>query len=253
MDDRITLDVYDTDADAFEATAERAAAILRAALGRGRATIATSGGRAGRGVLLALAARTDVPWDRIEWYWADERCVPPDDGHSNVRLARENLLGPRRIPAARIHPPPVELGDPARVAATYADTLRAELDPGPAPVFDLVLLGLGPDGHVASLPPGSAALRATDPVVAVGADEMNTPPAVARITLTPPVLQAARHVLLTACGAEKAAAVAAALREPVDPIRRPAQLVRPGGTVAWVVDMAAAGDLLKAAAPAPGA
>ena len=174
----------------------------------------------------------------------DERCVPADDGRSNLRLARDSLLVPRGVAAARVHPPPVALGDPARIAAAYAATLAAD-----APVFDLVLLGLGARGGVASLVPGAAALRASAPVAAVGPEEVAEEPRVARITLTPPVLAAARHVIVTAVGGEKAAAVAAAVADGADPAGVPAALVRPSERVTWIIDRAAASVLLREARP----
>jgi 6-phosphogluconolactonase len=245
---RMQLEVYPTDAETFEAAAALVAERLRER--KDRATVALSGGRTGRGVMVGLAARDDVPWERIEWFWGDERCVPPDDPRSNVRLARESLLAPRHIPAERIHPPPLDLAVPERIAAAYAATLIALLAPGPAPVFDLVLLGVGRDAHVASLMPGSAAIRATAPVAAVRQEEVSEEPVVPRMTITPPVLAAARHVVVVVAGAEKAAAVAAAMREPVDPVRVPAQLVRPSPRVTWLVDRAAAAELLRDARPA---
>jgi 6-phosphogluconolactonase len=246
----VKLDVYSTDAEAFEAAAELVAERLRAAAAAGRATVALAGGRGGRGVMVALAARGDVPWERIEWFWGDERCVPPDDPRSNVRLARDSLLEPRGIPADRIHPPPLALGDAGRIADAYAATLVARLAPGPAPVFDLVLLGVGADGHVASLMPGSRALHAAAPVAPVEAAEVNAEPRVARVTVTASVLAAARSIIVTATGDAKARAVAAALRDPLDADRVPAQLVRPSERVAWVVDRAAAAELLRDARPA---
>src|SRR5436309_1228217 len=209
-----------------------------------RATVALAGGRSGRGVMVALAARGDLPWERVEWFWGDERCVPADDGRSNLRLARDSLLVPRGVAAGRIHPPPVALGEPARIAAAYAATLAAE-----APVFDLVLLGLGARGSVASLVPGAAALRASAPVAAVAAEEVAEEPRVARITVTPPVPAAARHVIVTAVGGEKAAAVAAAVADGADPAGVPAALVRPSERVTWIVDRAAASVLLREARP----
>src|SRR5690348_14398143 len=141
----MNVDVYPTDADAFDA----AAALVAERLATGR-SIALSGGRGGRGVMVALAARGDVPWDRVEWFWGDERCVPADDPRSNVRLARDSLFASRPVAAERVHPPPVELGTPDRIAAAYGATLSALLPGGPTPVFDVVLLGVGKNGHMAS-------------------------------------------------------------------------------------------------------
>jgi len=240
----MTLEVYPSDAEAFEATAALAVAHLRAA--GARAAVALAGGRSGQGVMVALAGCGDLPWEQVEWFWGDERCVPADDGRSNLRLARDTLFVPRGVAARRIHPPPVALGDPVQIAAAYAETLAAE-----APVLDLVLLGLGAGGGVASLLPGAVALGATTLVAAVAPEEVAEEPRVARITVTPPVLAAARHVIVTAVGAEKAAAVEAALADGADPARVPAALVRPSERVTWIVDRAAASVLLRAARPAP--
>lgn len=244
----MTLEVYQTDAEAFEAAAALAAERLRGA--GPRATVALAGGRSGRGVMVALAARSDLPWERVAWFWSDERCVPADDARSNVRLARDSLLVPRGVAAARIHPPPVELGDPAAVAAAYAGTLARELAPGPS--FDLVLLGLGRGGSVASLVPGGVALGAATAVAVTRADEVTEEPRLARITLTPPALAAARHVIVVAVGDEKASVVAAALADGADPGSVPAALVRPSERVTWILDRAAAGILLRDARPAEG-
>jgi len=244
----LQIDVYPTDAEAFEAAAALAATRLREAAAGRRATAALAGGRSGRGVMVALAARGDLPWDRIDWLWGDERCVPPDDPRSNVRLARDSLFVPRGIAAARIHPPPLELGDPARIAEAYAATVAARLEESGG-AFDLVLLGMGDDGHVASLAPRSRALDATTPVAAVAAEEMGTEPRVARVTLTPPVLRAARAVIVTATGDAKAAIVAAAMREGAAR-ELPARLVQPSERVTWVIDRAAAAELLRGARPA---
>jgi 6-phosphogluconolactonase len=244
----LQIDVYPTDAEAYEAAAALAATRLREAVAGRRATVALAGGRSGRGVMVALAARGDLPWDRIDWLWGDERCVPPDDPRSNVRVARDSLLVPRGIAAARIHPPPLELADPARIAEAYAATIAARLaESGGA--FDLVLLGVGGDGHVASLMPGGRALEATALVAPVTADEVRSEPHVARITLTPPGLRAARGVIVTATGDAKAVVVAAAMREG-DVRELPARLAQPSERVTWVIDRAAAAELLRGARPA---
>src|SRR5215813_15478977 len=121
----MTLEVFPTDAEAFDAAAALAAERLRAR--PDRVSVALAGGRGGRGVMVALAARSDVPWDRVEWFWGDERCVRADDPLSNVRLARDSLFIPRGVAAAAIHPPPVELDEPERIAAAYGETLAAAL------------------------------------------------------------------------------------------------------------------------------
>jgi len=242
----MTLEVYPTDAEAFEATAALAAERLG---GAGlHPTVALGGGRSGRGVMVALAARGDLPWERVEWFLADERCVPAGDTRSNARLAEEALFVPRGVAAARIHLPPVALGDPERVAGAYAATLAGALDPGPA--FDLLLLGVGASGSVAGLVPGCAALGAPGAIAAVPAGDAGEEPRVGCITLAPPALAAARHVIVTAVGEESATAVAAALDDGADPASVPAALVRPSPRVTWIVDRAAARDLLRDARPA---
>jgi 6-phosphogluconolactonase len=207
--------------------------------------VAVSGGRDGRGVLAAVAGRGDLPWARIEWFFADERCVPATDARSNVRLVRQTLFEPRGIAAERIHAPDTSLGDAERIAAAYTEVVGALRRP-----LDVVLLGMGPDGHVASLAPGSRALDATTAYAPVAASEVRTEPHVDRITITPPTLRAARRVILTATGAAKAATVAMALRGSEDPHRVPAHLVRPSERVTWVIDKEAAAELLRDARPA---
>ena len=197
--------------------------------------------------MAALAGSGDLPWKDVVWWLGDERCVPATDPRSNQRLARETLFVPRGIAADRIRVPPIALGDAARVAAGYEAMVREAL--GPEPVFDVVLLGMGADGHVASLMPGSAGLAASDAVAAVRADESTSEPEVARITLTPPVLRAARRVIVTVTGAEKARMLRQILHAPPPASTPPACLVRPSARVAWVVDRAAASELLRDASP----
>ncbi len=245
----LQIDVFQTDAEAYEATAGRAAELLREMAQQShRAAVALAGGRSGRGVMVALAAHSEVPWEHIDWFWGDDRCVPDNDPHSNVKLARDSLLASRRIAVERIHPPSDETGDPHHIARRYAECLRRIVG-GEIPVLDLVFLGVGVDAHIASLAPGSQALRATEPYAAVAVSEVESEPRLARITVTPPVLQAARHVLVTVVGVEKAAAVAASLAEVGDVTRTPARLVQPSERVEWRLDRGAATELLRHAQP----
>ncbi len=237
------LDVYPTDAEAFEAAAAIAAEALRASGDAGDLAVALAGGRSGRGIMVALAGRGDLPWPRLLWFWGDERCVGPDDPHSNVRLARASLFVPRGVAGTRIVAPAIVADDAARSAADYGTAVATRL--GATPVFDVLFLGVGARGEVASLAPGAQALRAQTPFAAVLADETTSAPRLARITLTPPVVRAARHVVVLATGDTKAKVVAEALREPIDPLRIPAQLVLPSERVHWVVDRAAAAGLLR--------
>lgn len=235
------LEVYQTDAEAYEAAAELAAGHLVAAAKAGTATLALPGGRGARAVQLALAGRGEIAWARIACVFTDERCVPADHADSNLKVARDSLLVPRAVPAERVHPVPVDAADPAAAYAATLDRL------GP---LDVVLLDLGDDGTIAALMPGSGALDATTSATAVPAREVTADPRVERVTVTPRVLAAARHVVVTCVGSERASAVAAALRDPVDPKRRPVQLVLPSPSTTWVVDRAAAGQLLRDARPA---
>ena len=223
------LDVYPTDAEAFEAASVLAADHLRRLPAGGSLHVAVSGGRSGRGVMVALAARGELPWARVEWYLTDEAAVPADDARSTMRVARDSLFLPRGIPPARVH----------------ALEESTEL-----PTLDLVFLSIGPDGRIAGLVPGCRALSATAGVARVAADEHSETDAVGGLTLTPPALAAARFVVVVAAGDAVAQAVGAALREPVEASRLPVQLVRPAETVRWVVDRAAAAELLREARPA---
>ena len=230
-----------------EEAARRFAELARAAIdARGRFVVALSGGSTPK-VLLGLLAqppyRDALAWDRIHVVWGDERCVPPDDAQSNYRMAREALLTRVPIPAANIHRMPAENPDHEAAAAEYAATLTAlfTLASGELPRFDLIHLGLGTEGHTASLFPGSPALaEATRLVAAPWVEKLDAH----RITLTPPVLNAAREVQFLAAGAEKAAIINAILHAPHDPNELPAQIVAPlDGRLVWLLDQAAASDL----------
>jgi 6-phosphogluconolactonase len=235
-----------------EATAERAAVEIARALEnareqRGVAHLALSGGSTPKRTYELLASKLD-DWEGIDIWFADERCVPPEDAESNYRLAAETLLRPAAIDPARIHRMEGELG-PDEGAGRYAGALRAAFasdetgassDAPALPVLDLIALGIGPDGHVASLFPGAPTLDAGERALCLGVHESPKPPP-ERITLSLAVLRAARRCLLLATGAGKADAIAAALAEPTKHV--PASLlVRERLTV--VVD--------DAASPPPG-
>jgi 6-phosphogluconolactonase len=203
---------------------------------------AFSGGSTPRLLFQALAGaefRPLVDWTRSRIFFVDERCVPPDDRRSNYRLARENLLDPLGIPPGNVFRMRGE-DDPADGARTYEELLRKEFSDDP-PRLDFVLLGLGPDGHTASLFPGTAALAETDrPVVANHVPKLGE----WRITLTLPVLNAARRAVFLVVGEEKRDVVAAVLRAEGGHPKLPASLVRPtDGSLIWIVDEAAAAGL----------
>lgn len=208
---------------------------------RGTAAVALAGGSTPRAMNARLAAeprRERVDWTNVRFYFGDERCVPPEHADSNYRMTRETLFEPLGIPethVARIHGE----DEPHAAADAYDAALTRTL--GPLPIFDVVYLGMGPDGHTASLFPGTiAAIDENRNAVANFVPKFDT----YRITLTPRVLNAARHVTITAAGAEKASALAAVLNGPREPDRYPAQLIAPtAGDMRWLVDTAAAAEL----------
>jgi 6-phosphogluconolactonase len=219
-----------------------AACAASAVTARGRFAIALTGGSSPRRLYELLAAppwRTHVDWASWHVFWGDDRMVPPDHPDSNFRLAHETLLAHVPIPEAQIHRIPTEVGDRDHAARAYEAELRAFFpvtDEG-WPHFDLVLLGLGADGHVASLFPGFPTLDESRRWV-VGSPPGTLPPPIDRVTLTMPVLNAARKVAFIVAGADKALAVQRALRGDWDV---PAARVQPtDGSLHWFLDTAAA-------------
>jgi 6-phosphogluconolactonase len=206
----------------------------------GRFTLVLSGGSTPRAAYLRLAARgsrLNLDWQRTHVLWGDERCVPPDDPRSNYRMAKEALLDRVPVPAGQIHRIRGE-NDPPTAAAEYERDLRTLLGFHP---LDLVLLGLGDDGHTASLFPGQPAVRETErwvmAVLAPAGDMW-------RVTLTPAVLNLARNVTFIVSGESKAERLAQVLEGPFTPDLLPAQAIRPTqGRLTWLVDQAAADRL----------
>jgi 6-phosphogluconolactonase len=231
-----------------EAAARHVVEYAQAAIdARGRFSIALSGGSTPRDLHLRLASPPLV--DRVDWsrwhvFFGDERCVPPDDERSNYRMAEETLLKRVPIPPANVHRMRGEL-PPEEAAAAYERELREFFGDEP-PRLDLILLGMGDNGHTASLFPGLQAVHEENRwVVAEYVAEVG----MWRITLTPVVLNLARQVLFLVAGAAKADMLRRVLEGPYVPDQLPAQVVRPtDGELTWLVDAAAASRL----SPPPG-
>jgi 6-phosphogluconolactonase len=235
-----------TPQELFSAAAEEVvSAATDAVAQRGRFTIALSGGSTPKGLfnLLATNALTVLPWERMFFFWGDERHVPPTDPDSNYRMAQETMLSKVPVPPGNVFRMAAENPDAEAVAEDYEKTLWKffELEPGQIPVFDLILLGMGPDGHTASLFPGTAGLQEKSRlVIANWVEKMKT----SRLTFTLPVLNAARCVAFLVSGTDKAAVLRTVLEEDVPGEQYPAKLVRPtDGKLIWLVDRAAASEL----------
>lgn len=191
--------------------------------------------------LYALLASTEyrhrVDWDSVSFFFGDERAVPPDHPDSNYRTAGDALFRPLGIADGKIHRMKAEADVLEAAADAYERELRSVIGGGP-PQFDLVLLGMGPDGHAASLFPGSPALTERKRWVAPVTDAPKPPPR--RLTLTIPVLNAARQVLFMVTGADKTAALREVLHGSASADQYPAKLIRPGADrLVWLVDEAA--------------
>lgn len=225
--------IVEPDRLAEVAAARIAGAVRETVSVRGRASLALAGGSTPGPVYRRLAEH-DLPWPSLHIYFGDERAVSPDDPESNHRLARETLLERVPVPEDQVHRMMAERPDHDAAAADYGELL-----PDP---LDLILLGIGEDGHTASLFPGSAAVR--ERVRKVVAVEAPKPPR-RRLTVTPRVIEACRRILVIVGGREKASAVARALQGPFDPETCPAQLARRG---LWVIEREAAAELSGEAA-----
>lgn len=242
MPSRGELHVYREPAALAQALADLFIATGRMATAqRGVFRVALAGGSTPRGAYELLgqeSARDELSWSDVLIYFGDERCVPPTDEQSNYRMAQRSFLDAVGIPHANVHRIRGE-ADPGQAANEYASILRADL--GNAPQLDLVMLGLGADGHTASLFPGTPPDTDDDALVrAVYAQSQM----MWRVTMTPKVINLARTVVFAVEGASKAQILAAVYQGPVDPVKYPAQIVQPAsGRLLWYVDELAAGML----------
>jgi len=213
---------------------------------RGQFVVALSGGSLIDIIsppLISNAMRAAIDWSGWRVFWADERWVAKSDPESNYGLAQKRLLSHVPIPANCVHMAD-NVDDPEQTAADYAAAISQALPPGPTgwPAFDLILLGIGPDGHTASLFPGHSALAETRRRVAPIYDSPKPPPV--RITLTLPVINSARQVIFVVAGSEKASIMAKILAPAAGCPPLPAQLVQPAqGRLLWYIDQGAARHL----------
>jgi 6-phosphogluconolactonase len=218
--------------------------IGEAVAARGRARVAVSGGSTPKAAFALLADpaqpwRSRMPWDKLDLFWVDERCVPPGDADSNFRMTREALLDYVPLSPGQIHRMEGEL-DPEEAAARYESELRNSfrLEGAETPRFDLVELGMGPDGHTASLFPHSAALHEMGRLVTANHVENKD---AWRLTLTWPVINQAASVFFLIGGAEKAEILKEVYFGPRNPELLPSQLIRPSsGILTLILDKAAA-------------
>ncbi|MGB8507142.1 MAG: 6-phosphogluconolactonase [Pyrinomonadaceae bacterium] len=238
------LHVLDTPEQVAHAGATRFVNLAREAIeAKGNFSVALAGGNTPKRVYELLASEEfegAVAWPHVHLFFGDERCVPHDDPASNYRMANEALLSHVAVPAANVHR--IEgRGDAKANASLYEDALRGYFGDTEWPRFDLILLGMGDDGHTASLFPNSDALDEQSKWVA--ANRVAKLDAW-RITLTAPVINHAAHILFIVTGESKSVSLKGVLRDPHDPARLPAQLIRPfAGLVEWFVDRAAASRL----------
>jgi 6-phosphogluconolactonase len=214
--------------------------LARIAENSGRIAICLTGGSSPKALyeLLATEAYRDrIPWDRVHWFIGDERFVPASDARNNMAMARGLLLD-RYAPASHIHPIPTDVASPDESAARYERELKSfhgadRLDPA-RPLFDVVLMGAGPDGHTASLFPGYPAVEETTRWV-VGVPKANVEPFVARVSLTLPALASCREMLFEAAGAPKRAILTRVFAGE----NLPAARARSNGRTVWLLDQAA--------------
>jgi len=241
----------DANAIAQTAAAEFLDAAQQAVWEKGSFSVALAGGSTPKALYTLLASnpllQAKVPWSKIQFFFGDERHVPPDDRESNFRMAKESMFDKAPVEPKQVHRIHAENANAAEAAEQYEAELREyfQLKAGQFPRFDLVLLGMGPEGHVASLFPGTKALKEEHRlVVSNWVRKFFTD----RITLTLPVLNNASRIVFMAHGAEKAHALKGVLEGPYEPDQLPSQAIRPtAGKLIWLLDPTAA-SLLAAQA-----
>ena len=208
---------------------------------QGRATIALSGGSTPKPLYEALAAQT-LSWSKIHIFWGDERYVAPDHSDSNQLMARRAWLDKVDLPTANIHAMPTGSGDPEQDAQKHEQELQEffQLNAGEFPAFDLILLGMGDDGHTASLFPHTKALTVSDRLVTVGNKDGQP-----RLTFTAPLINHANCVLFIAAGENKRPALKQILAPEADALNYPSRLIQPQEELWWLLDRSAVAGLEK--------
>lgn len=211
---------------------------------RGQFTIALAGGSTPKPLYEKLSEQ-NLPWDKIHVFWGDERYVSATHPDSNEGMARRAWLDRVSFPAANLHPMPTQSIDPAESAQQYEAHLRSFFGTQDIPAFDLILLGLGDDGHTASLFPHTAVLNVCDRLIGVGYRGSDP-----RLTFTIPLINQARCVLFLVAGSSKQPALKAIFSADTDPFTYPARFIQPKGKLYWFLDQAA-GEELKVNSVAP--
>ncbi|MGK7873772.1 MAG: 6-phosphogluconolactonase [Xenococcaceae cyanobacterium] len=210
-----------------------------AILERGQCTIALAGGNTPKPLYEALSTQS-LPWEKIQVFWGDERYVRADHPDSNQRMARQAWLNRVDIPATNIHTMPTGAAEPTADAEKYeAELLKFfQVTPGNFPIFDIVLLGMGDDGHTASLFPHTEALKVRDRLVTVG-NKGGQP----RLTFTAPLINHARCVIFLVVGQSKRRALGKVFARAADEMTYPSRLIQPQGELWWLLDQLAGAEI----------
>lgn len=220
-----------------QATSLVSAACHEAIAQRGQFTIALAGGSTPKPLYEKLSTQ-NLPWDKIHVFWSDERYVSPTHPDSNEGMARRAWLDRVPFPAQNLHPMPTQAPDPAESAKIYETQLRAFFGDQDIPAFDLILLGLGDDGHTASLFPHTEVLNVCDRLIGVGYRGQDP-----RLTFTIPLLNQAQCVLFLVAGQSKRPALNAIFSSQADPFTYPARFIQPKGKLYWLLDKSAGDGL----------